>query len=111
MAGGAARGEDRADLAREGDLGGDRIVRRGPRGGGGEQRDDDRYRGAPGTVDLGCATGENSKPVYCISSHVWSPHFTSASAFGLLRLPCELSYQAVETILAPFGTWSGSLNM
>src|SRR5205809_4046424 len=42
-------------------------------------------------------------PVYCISSHVWSPHFTSFVASGLLLFDAELSYHAVAVILPPAG--------
>jgi len=42
MAGDAASREDRANFAREGDLRADRIVRRRPGDGRGEQRDGER---------------------------------------------------------------------
>ena len=58
----------------------------------------------------GCA-GLKRMPVYCISSHVWSPHFTSIFGSGFDLFAAELSYQAVETIFDPFGISSGSLNM
>src|SRR5262245_11704099 len=81
---------------------------------------------APGTTQLALSTtayccfcgsgvggceGLKRRPVYCISSHVWSPHFTSTFGSGFALLPGELSYHAVEMILAPLGSRSGSLNM
>ena len=49
--------------------------------------------------------------MYCISSHVWSPHVTSLVGSGFALFARELSYQAVEIRRDPFGTWSGYLNM
>src|SRR5215203_2400565 len=63
------------------------------------------------TIGTGAIEGVKSKPVYCISSHVWSPHFTSVFGSGFDLFAAELSYHAVATIFAPFGTCSGSLNM
>src|SRR5688572_29902729 len=54
---------------------------------------------------------EYRMPVYCISSHVWSPHFTAFVGSGFDLFAAELSYHAVETIRAPFGTAIGSRNM
>ena len=41
--------------------------------------------------------------MYCISSHVWSPHFTSILGSGFERFAAELSYHAVERMRAPLG--------
>ena len=49
-------------------------------------------------------------PVYCISSHVWSPHFTSLVGSGLCSFDAELSYQAIEVSLPPAGISSGAAN-
>src|SRR5687767_5184147 len=63
------------------------------------------------TMGVGACDGVKRMPVYCISSQVWSPHFTSDFGSGFALLPAELSYQAVDRSLAPLGTCSGSLNM
>jgi hypothetical protein len=78
---------------------------------GDRQRGPDTHHLTSEPAGFGGVTGLNSIPVYCISSQVWSPHFTSIFASGLFLFPGELSYQAVETIFAPFGTWRGSVNM
>ena len=45
--------------------------------------------------------------MYCISSHVWSPHFTSFVASGFDLFVAELSYHATDFSLLPAVISSG----